>query len=522
MQIVDIYCRVSGDMQEENTSLDEQERASREFCQKNGLTVGMVHHEIHTGYQYRERQKLTLMRQRMRDGVIQGIVVWTVDRFTRKQVHAAILLEELEHYKCKFYSVIEPEADDSVMGQFVRMVLAFIGEMEREKIMDRTIMGRINAAKAGKVVAGNKLRYGWKWHDVHLHDYVEIDEPAAEIVRWAAQEYADGVTCVSLCSQLNERGVSAPKGNTRWVPRTLRRILSDIRNTGKGVQMFTHPQGKRTLDPVDLPDGTYPALFDEETYQRIILRARANQEEASRNGSAPENYLLRAGFMRCANCKHIMVGCMIRDTRMSKPRFAYVCQKTHACPGYRIPAKQIDDGVWAELVELADHISLIEEAVRIATNQDHSQANIKAVERALADWKDKVTNYMADLDDHSLRGATRATIRRSLDDALEMVERLEGEKQKLMAGEYNRQKEREAYGEILDWCRKVRSSREELTYQKKRDYLRMLGVVVFINRVPRKKGSEVSYDIQLALPALQELVHGSQREIVGLHRMKRR
>ncbi|HEU5198732.1 MAG TPA: hypothetical protein VFU32_03795, partial [Ktedonobacterales bacterium] len=89
-------------------------------------------------------------------------------------------------------------------------------------------------------------------------------------------------------------------------------------------------------------------------------------------------------------------------------------------------------------------------------------------------------------------------------------------------GEYNRQKEREAYGEILDWCRKVRSSREELTYQKKRDYLRMLGVVVFINRVPRKKGSEVSYDIQLALPALQELVHGSQREIVGLHRMKKR
>ncbi len=521
MVTVDIYTRVSTDDQSDNTSLEEQEAAARKYCAEHGLTVGMVHHEVHTGYQYRERPKLTLMRQRIREGKIQGVVVRTIDRLTRKQVHAAILLEELEHYNCQLYSVLETEADDSVMGQFVRTVLAFVAEMEREKIMDRTITGRINAAKAGKVVAGKKLRYGWKWHDETLHDYIVVDEPAADIIRWAAREYADGVSCVRLCQQLNERGIPAPKGDTIWIPRTLRRLLTDVRNTGKGARMFTHPQGKRTLEPVDLPDGTYPALFDEELYQRILLRVQSNKEEAIRNSDDPTQFLLRAGFVRCGTCRHLMAGCLIRDSRASKPRYVYVCPKTHICPGYRIPSKPLDEAVWNELVQLADHIPLIEQAVQLATNQDNSLVNLKSVERALKEWQGQVKQYTEDLRDTRLKGKSRAAIRKLLDDALDMVERLEAEKQKIIAGAIDRQKEREAYQEILHWCRTVKTAREPLTYQKKRDFLRLLGVVVIVNRVPRKKGSDISYDIKLRLPALQELVGARSDSFVGHCRMTR-
>jgi site-specific DNA recombinase len=518
MQIVDIYCRVSGDMQEENTSLDEQERASHEFCQKNGLTVGMVHHEIHTGYQYRERQKLTLMRQRMRDGVIQGIVVRTVDRFTRKQVHAAILLEELEHYKCKFYSVIEPEADDSVMGQFVRMVLAFIGEMEREKIMDRTITGKINAAKAGRFLGGKWPRYGWKWHDPVAKDYLVIDEEEAKVLMWAAREYASGATIMGLVAELQERQVPTPTGQPIWTRNALRRLLIDVRNTGTGAQVFVNPskKAKRNIDPVDLPDGTYPTIFDMDTYQQILERARINKEEASRNGSDPENYLLRAGFVYCANCGYRMTGCKIRDWRNKNGdfRYVYICAKTNKCPGYRVVARRLDELVWNELVQLADHISLIEEAVRLASKRDNTEANMKAVDRTIAEWNAHVKQYTDDLKDTRLKGRTRASIRKLLDDALEMVERLEGEKQKLLSGAFDRQREKEAYGELLEWCRKVKSAREPLTYQKKRDFLRLLGVEVSVHHLKRGKSGQISYEIRLALPALQALVGGKSAAFV--------
>ena len=97
MTTVDLYCRVSTDPQEDNTSLDEQEAAGRAYCLVNGLVIGMVHRETFTGYKYRERKKLSFMRERYREGKIQGVVVRTLDRLSRKQVHAAIVMEEMEH-----------------------------------------------------------------------------------------------------------------------------------------------------------------------------------------------------------------------------------------------------------------------------------------------------------------------------------------------------------------------------------------------------------------------------------------
>lgn len=190
--IVDIYCRVSTDPQEDNSSLDEQEAAGREFCRANGLIVGMVHQEVFSGYQYRERKKLSLMRERYREGKIQGVVIRTLDRLFRSQTHVAILMEEMEHYGVTIYSVKEV-IDDTPMGKFARMVLAFVAEMEREKIMDRTITGKMNKARQGKVVSGTKALYGWKWvfNDKGERDYLVLDEEQAKVLQQADQEYAD-------------------------------------------------------------------------------------------------------------------------------------------------------------------------------------------------------------------------------------------------------------------------------------------------------------------------------------------
>src|SRR5205823_4401846 len=183
--IVDIYCRVSTDPQEDNTSLDEQERCARDYCREQGLIVGIVHRETFTGYQYRERKGLTAMRERYREGKIQGVVVRTVDRLSRRQVHYAVLMDELEHYGIRLHCVKEPiNHEDTKMAQFVQMILAFVAEMEREKIMDRTMTGRVDAVKAGslKAVSTYKLRYGFQWADESRTSIILKEEEAA-IVR---------------------------------------------------------------------------------------------------------------------------------------------------------------------------------------------------------------------------------------------------------------------------------------------------------------------------------------------------
>src|SRR5205085_2255710 len=124
--------------------------------------------ETFTGYQYRERKNLSLMRERYREGKIQGVVVRTLDRLSRRQVHYAVLMDEMEHYNIPLHCVKEPiNHEDTKMAQFVQLVLAFVAEMEREKIMDRVMTGRTNAVKAGnlKAVSTYKLRYGYQWED---------------------------------------------------------------------------------------------------------------------------------------------------------------------------------------------------------------------------------------------------------------------------------------------------------------------------------------------------------------------
>jgi site-specific DNA recombinase len=153
------------------------------------------------------------MRERYRDGKIHGVVIRTLDRLSRSQTHVAILMEEMEHYGITLHSVKEV-IDDAPMGKFARMVLAFVAEMEREKIMDRTVTGKINKALDGKVVSRNKALYGWKWvhNDKGERDHIVLDEDQAAVLRQAGQEYADGVSLRQILKRLEADGIPGPGG----------------------------------------------------------------------------------------------------------------------------------------------------------------------------------------------------------------------------------------------------------------------------------------------------------------------
>src|SRR5260370_38206393 len=96
-QVVDIYCRVSTDPQEDNSSLDEQEAAGREYCRANGLIVGLVHSETFSRYQSPERKKLLIKRARYREGLVKGVVIRMLDCLSRSQTTVTILTMRKAH-----------------------------------------------------------------------------------------------------------------------------------------------------------------------------------------------------------------------------------------------------------------------------------------------------------------------------------------------------------------------------------------------------------------------------------------
>jgi site-specific DNA recombinase len=497
--IVDLYCRVSTDPQEDNTSLDEQEATGREYCRDHGLIVGLVHRETFSGYLYREREKLSVMRERYREGKIQGVVIRTLDRLSRSQVHNAILTEEMEHYDITLHCVKE-NIDDTSMGKFTRMVLAFVAEMEREKIMDRTMTGRTNAVKNGqlKAVNNHRLRYGFQWEDAGAKDRIILHEDEAAIIRWLAEAYADGVGTQRLRVMLAERGIPAPMGG-EWSDYTIMSILSDRRITGTNMQAFRYKEKryKSHHDTLDIPDGSYPAIISGELFERIQKRMATNKAQAIRSSKRPEDFLLRAGYVRCAVCKRGMRGTF--DPRRNT--FAYRCNNGH---GF-IPSKPLDAAIWERIEYMADHVVLIEQAIALATSDNRLERNVHAIEGSIATWQASADNYLEDLKDTTLTGNSRTAIRKLMDDANRMVLQLEAEKAQIAGGMVDKERERAAYQDILAWCTKVKTAREELTYQQKRDFMTMLGIQVIVRcEKPYHKNSV--YDMRVALPALQEII----------------
>lgn len=493
--VVDIYCRVSTDIQEDNSSLDEQEADGRAYCQANGLVVGLIHREVWTGYQYRERGKLALMRERYRDGKIQGVVIRTLDRLSRSQVHNAILMEEMEHHKVMLYCVKEA-IDDTPMGKFTRMILSFVAEMEREKIMDRTMTGRVSMAKQGAFKEGPKPLYGYKWHDEQSKDYRVIDEKPAEVCRWIHEQFDKGKGPRALLREVVEKDPSR-----RWTRGAIHQILSDPRRTGKDARAFTRhlPGAKKPFEAVDLPEGTYPEIIDPVLFARNQERLSFNRAEAARQCKEPERFLLRAGYVKCELC-----GCTMH-VNASKSRSAPIYFCGDSGHSNTVNAEKIDALVWGYMVQLSDEIELIERAIRLVTNNNASLREIAAIERSIVNSQQKIEQYTEDIANPALKGAARDVILGLLSDEYTNLQIKQEEKSLVEAGIVDIERLAAEAEKILAWCKTVKEAREELTYQQKRDFMRLLGIRVLIDKSDKRR-EDLIWRIEATLPEIQELI----------------
>lgn len=493
--VVDLYCRVSTDPQEDNTSLDEQEAVGREYCRLRGYIVGMVHREVWSGYQYREREKLGLMRERYRDGKIQGVVIRTLDRLSRSQVHNAILMEEMEHHKITLHCVKE-KIDDTPMGKFTRMILSFVAEMEREKIMDRTMTGRISMAKIGEFKEGPKNLYGYRWHDEQTKDYRVIDEPAAAVCLWLHEQFDKGVGPRALL-----RAVPSKDPNRKWTRGAIHQILSDPRRTGKNGQAFTRHKNDahKPFEAVDLPEGTYPKIIEPELFARNQQRLGINRAEATRQCKEPERFLLRAGYIKCDICK-----CnMYVNASSSRSAPIYFCgDNGHS---NTVNAETINTLVWGYMVQLSYEIELIEKAIQLATNTATSRHEIAAIENSIVSSQTQIAQYTADLANPALKGTGRDVILGLLSDESANLLVKQGEKALVEGGLIDVERLAAEADKILAWCRTVKEAREELSYQQKRDFLRILGIKVFIDKSDKRR-EDLIWRIEASLPEVQELI----------------
>lgn len=320
--ICGLYPRVSTEDQSRfGHSLDEQEDRLQKLCEFKGYKIYKVYREEGVSAKNTNRPKFQEMIQDMKDGKINKIIVYKLDRLTRSIRDLETICTMLEDYNCSLESVAEEINTETANGKFFIRMLTILAQLEIERTSERTKFGLVGAAKKGHLSGKPPLGFT---KEKDSKDLI-IDEVKADVVRRIFKLYLDGSSVCSICKLFNEEEVL----NRHWATTTVDKILSNQLYIGN------MEYGKRTNDECQVFENVVPAIIDKTTFECVQKRKEKNLKNFHR-----KIVYIFMQKMRCPKCNKIMGGSS--STSRDKTKHAY-----YKCAGCntRINEKKIESSL---------------------------------------------------------------------------------------------------------------------------------------------------------------------------------
>jgi len=387
-----VYSRVSTDAQErDGTSLDTQEDACVKFALARGWRVVQRLRDTASGYTL-DRPNIEELRRLLQLGSVDVVLAYAVDRLARNQNHIGVLFDEVEQAGARLDFVTE-NFEDTAMGRFILSARAFVAEVEREKISERTMRGKKERARSGRIPQGTgKGIYGYTY-DIETGRR-QVVEGQAAVVRRIFEEFSVGASCSGVAKELNNQGVPAFSGGL-WHPLTVRRILSNETYTGRTTYRRTRVVTSRDIGSgkkvrrvlpqpesewIDVPNAT-PALISKEIFAKV--QSILNDPTRRLRGQPSHRYRLR-GHVRCFACGTPMVG----QAHAGGRYLYYRCRRSYAgyfegkCKSRYVRVEVLERVVLEEVAKVLSDPARIMEEVRRLNGQvsDTEQSKVLDIE----------------------------------------------------------------------------------------------------------------------------------------------
>src|SRR3989338_1174915 len=185
-----------------------------------------------------DRPALKKLIDDIKDGQVDCVVVYKVDRLSRSLLDFVQLLEFFEKNNVAFVSVTQAFNTNTSMGRLTLNILLSFAQFEREIISERTRDKMAAARKKGKWLGGRPaLGYNL---DKENHKIV-INEPEAKIIREMFDLYIKERSVLSVAKILNKKGYRTksyirkgkPSGNIPFKATNIQLILRNMLYIGK-------------------------------------------------------------------------------------------------------------------------------------------------------------------------------------------------------------------------------------------------------------------------------------------------
>lgn len=236
---VAIYSRVSTEEQaKEGLSVDAQIDKCKSFCNARDWSVFKVYKDAGYSAGTMNRPALELMLRDVEEKKFEIILVYKIDRFSRKLRDLITTLDSLKAKNINFTSVTEQIDTTTAMGEAFFQIIGVFAQLERGMVKERVKLAFDRKIQLGEALYRAPLGY------VYQNKKLVPDPENSENVQEIFEMWASGISYKEICKKFN---ISSS---------TLYQIIKNTTYLGK-----IKYKGQ-------LYDGKHKALVSEDLYNR--------------------------------------------------------------------------------------------------------------------------------------------------------------------------------------------------------------------------------------------------------------
>jgi len=387
---VAIYARYSSDNQSD-TSIEQQLKVCREYCERYKLTVVDEYIDRAMSGRNDDRPQFQKMIKDSKHNIFQSILVYSVDRLSRKLHQATTYVHELNQHGVSIISATEP-IDNSSTGIFVLNLLLSNAQLYSDGLGERVTRGMTHNVEQG-FWNGGPVPFGYTTEVVgntgkRQKKRLVVDEATAPIVRRIFEMYDNGNAIVEICQHLNEQGIKTSKGG-KFNKNSLRTIFRSKRYIG----IYTYADVEYAQEEL--------RIVDDEIFTRVQSSLEMNKQAPAKNKATGERAYILTGKLFCGDCKSSMIGWSANNRHGTHYPY-YICngKLKKICNKSRVNQKRLEDVVIQKCRETLtdDNIEKIASEV-IAFNEAEQRNNeyLKMLNKQITDNEKQRANLMRSL-----------------------------------------------------------------------------------------------------------------------------
>ena len=309
-----VYIRVSTeDQAREGFSLGEQEEKLLQLCNFKELEVYKVYKDSGISAKDMEhRPQFQAMLKDMKEGKINYIVAYKLDRITRSVRDLEELISVLEQYNCFLLCDRDDVNTSTANGRFFVRMLTVLSQLEIEIVSERTKFGLNGAIKSGHIPGQRPFGYT-KSEDKKMI----VDNATRPYVEKIFDMYLEGKSFQQIANHFKENNIYPKK---KWRDTTIQKIIDNK------IYMGDYEQYKRIGKQENLEPIVYMNVVEP-----IISRAKWEecQKQKERNQRTYTRDRIYTFFQRlkCPSCGRIM---KCKGSGGTKRKYMYyTCEYCH-------------------------------------------------------------------------------------------------------------------------------------------------------------------------------------------------